>query len=299
MQSSCENIEKTCTFLESLLQAVDLFGVPPIPFVGLAGHRFYNPPAPHLEVCFLVEGACPDLRIGDQPHPLANGQLSLHTVHHGNYSTPHEMRAWCLFFAVDALNLRTDFEAAPLALTLAISDQEAMANAFHDLASLCYEAGRTVGYFDPEMLYEQQDTLGRPGLGYQIKGAVLGLLGRILSEAGPPDPQGSHLPAALRQTLGELCLRYQDASLGLPDLARSVGLSPNHLGRLFREHLGQPPMQYLQALRLEQARNLLRHTDLRVNEIAWQVGWRDPLYFSRLFKRETGCSPSTFRRRHR
>jgi AraC-like DNA-binding protein len=61
--------------------------------------------------------------------------------------------------------------------------------------------------------------------------------------------------------------------------------------------MGISPMQYVQHLRLEEAKRLLRSTDLPIAEIAEQVGFADALYFSRLIHRESGVSPSLFRQR--
>jgi len=50
-------------------------------------------------------------------------------------------------------------------------------------------------------------------------------------------------------------------------------------------------MRYFRRLRISRARELIQHTDLRIRDIADQVGFRDPLHFSRVFRKETGRSP--------
>ncbi len=83
--------------------------------------------------------------------------------------------------------------------------------------------------------------------------------------------------------------------LSLEDLAARYGMGAQRFSYCFaRAHRGRP-MNLLVALRLEQAMRLLQ-TDMRVKDVARAVGYEDPLYFSRLFKRHYGCAPSAARR---
>lgn len=83
-------------------------------------------------------------------------------------------------------------------------------------------------------------------------------------------------------------------------LAALIGVTPQHLGRLFRRSLGQPPLEYLARLRLNRALQLLvERPDLRVHEVGAAVGYPDPNYFIRLFRRREGRTPGEFRALHR
>lgn len=79
-------------------------------------------------------------------------------------------------------------------------------------------------------------------------------------------------------------------------LAASAGYSVAHFISLFRLSFGMSPKEYQLCRRIEKAQTFLRSTDLPVGEIARRVGYSDPLYFSRLFRRRTGLSPTEFRR---
>ncbi len=78
-------------------------------------------------------------------------------------------------------------------------------------------------------------------------------------------------------------------------LARRAGLSPRTLGRRFRQATGTSPQAYLQQQRITTARELLRSSNLSVNEISWRVGLQDVSYFSQLFKRHCSMSPGAYR----
>ena len=84
-------------------------------------------------------------------------------------------------------------------------------------------------------------------------------------------------------------LRIQDL------MEEKLGYSYAHLCRLFRARYGIPPLKYLNAICVSRARLLLRDTDIPVAAIAQRLGFRDPLYFSQLFRRITGQSPSRCR----
>lgn len=80
------------------------------------------------------------------------------------------------------------------------------------------------------------------------------------------------------------------------ELAREVGLSPDHYTRVFRALIGRSPRALIQAARLDRARQLMRESALSLSEIAEQTGYSDVFQFSRLFKSQMGVSPSRWRR---
>jgi len=84
--------------------------------------------------------------------------------------------------------------------------------------------------------------------------------------------------------------------LSLEDLAALARLSPRHFASRYRQHTGYPPLQHFQHMKMEAACQLLDSTDDSVKTIAAAVGYRDPLYFSRVFQRTLGLSPSDYRR---
>lgn len=81
------------------------------------------------------------------------------------------------------------------------------------------------------------------------------------------------------------------------EIADAIGVSEDYLSRVFHSDLGLSPWDYLNRYRIEQSKGMLRHSSTPIRVIACQVGFRDPLYFSRVFRRLTGRSPSAFRKR--
>lgn len=77
-------------------------------------------------------------------------------------------------------------------------------------------------------------------------------------------------------------------------LAAIAAMSPSHFAHRFRQRFGQSPMAAVREERLDLAAALLRGTGLSVGEVARAVGYRDPFYFSRLFHRYRGASPSAY-----
>ncbi|WP_292214820.1 response regulator transcription factor [Butyrivibrio sp.] len=88
---------------------------------------------------------------------------------------------------------------------------------------------------------------------------------------------------------------YAEEELSLNSLAAHVNFSPNHLSAVFKQETGQPFIKYLTDYRMEQAKDLLCTTSKRSNEIGALVGYKDPHYFSYLFKKTQGLTPTQYR----
>lgn len=78
------------------------------------------------------------------------------------------------------------------------------------------------------------------------------------------------------------------------ELSRMCSMSETGLRRKFREYLGQPPLDYQTGLRIRKSRELLLERKYNVTEVARLVGFEDVNYFSRLFKKRVGVSPTAF-----
>jgi transcriptional regulator GlxA family with amidase domain len=83
--------------------------------------------------------------------------------------------------------------------------------------------------------------------------------------------------------------------ISIAGLAGHLGVSSRTLNRRFQQATGFRPQAYLQSLRIAQGKDLLRHSNLAVSEIAWQVGLQDVSHFSRLFRQHVGMTPLSYR----
>ena len=90
---------------------------------------------------------------------------------------------------------------------------------------------------------------------------------------------------------------YEEEELSLNLLASYVNFSPNHLSMIFSQQTGQTFIKYLTDFRMNKAKELLRGTGKRSSEISQEVGYKDPHYFSYLFKKTQGMTPTQYRGR--
>ncbi len=84
--------------------------------------------------------------------------------------------------------------------------------------------------------------------------------------------------------------------LSLRALARRAGISPSRFSALFKEQTGVSPIEHHIRLRMQAACHLLDTTAMSIKEIAGHLGYDDPYYFSRIFRKVTGSSPAAYRR---
>lgn len=98
--------------------------------------------------------------------------------------------------------------------------------------------------------------------------------------------------------LGNYIQENLHRALGVSELSEQFHLSHNEIYTIFKKHFDSTPAAYVKKCRLEHAAALLTSTSLPVCEIARACGIPDYNYFSKLFKREHGCSPTVYRKRH-
>lgn len=99
----------------------------------------------------------------------------------------------------------------------------------------------------------------------------------------------------VQQARAHIDRHYADANLSLTEVAGQVHLSPSHFCTVFSQESGRTFKEYLTEIRIQKARELLRTTTLKSFEIAEQIGYADPHYFSYVFRKHTGQSPTEFR----
>lgn len=88
---------------------------------------------------------------------------------------------------------------------------------------------------------------------------------------------------------------YANENISLNDIAAYVNLSPSHFSTVFSRETGSSFIKYLTDLRINKAKELLKCSDLRCSDISAAVGYKDPHYFSYLFKKTQNCTPMQYR----
>lgn len=111
--------------------------------------------------------------------------------------------------------------------------------------------------------------------------------------------RGQGEPKATQRVLATIAQMKKElgASRSVADLAALADLSPSRYSELFRRCTGRSPKEYLMRLRIHRAAQLLDTTDLSVQAVALEVGFSDPLHFSRAFRRVHELSPRKYRER--
>lgn len=100
---------------------------------------------------------------------------------------------------------------------------------------------------------------------------------------------------ALKKSLEYIEANYMRESLSLNEIAAAQEVSPNYFSAMFSQEMQMTFVEYVTQKRMEKAKSLLRETEMRSNEIALAVGYKNPHYFSFVFKKTQGCTPREYR----
>jgi AraC family transcriptional regulator len=125
-----------------------------------------------------------------------------------------------------------------------------------------------------------------------IEGLVLELLAGASRDLWSPGP--GEVPRWLGQARDLLHARFAER-LDVEGVARTVGVHPVHLARVFRRHYRRTPGDYVRRLRVEHACRLLSGSDAPLAEVALAAGFADQSHLTRTFRRLTGTTPAAFR----
>ena len=113
------------------------------------------------------------------------------------------------------------------------------------------------------------------------------------SELIPQQPEEVPLVAAIKAYLNLRC----EENVRIEDVCRAFGYSKSFLSRLFREHTGQSLAAYSRMRKIERAKELIRQGNLNFAQISAKLSFEDPQYFSRVFKKECGMTPTEYKNR--
>ncbi len=119
-------------------------------------------------------------------------------------------------------------------------------------------------------------------------------LERLLLTIAKTVSENSQIPRALERSIRHIHTDY-NKKISIPDLAAIENLSNSRYIALFKQQMGMSPMTYIIKMRMSAAAELLRDTDLTVKQIGILVGYHDPHFFSKLFKKHMGISPKEYK----
>lgn len=88
---------------------------------------------------------------------------------------------------------------------------------------------------------------------------------------------------------------HYNKDVSLDDISRRVNISPYYFSKIFKEETGQNFIEYLTNVRIDKAKELLKDTNYTMKEICVMVGYQDPNYFSRSFKKNVGVTPTEYK----
>lgn len=129
------------------------------------------------------------------------------------------------------------------------------------------------------------------------EGILMELLGALLD-----DVQQQSIPPhkwVLAKELEKYILNHFKEDIKIDQLAQHVDRTPNYVSSIFKEVTGQSPIEYVHQLRISTAQDLLTHTNMNIAEISDYLGFCDPTYFNRVFKKICGQPPSALLRKRK
>jgi len=127
----------------------------------------------------------------------------------------------------------------------------------------------------------------------QLRAETAGLLDKLA--AAWDAYRGRHEPDVV-QRIKAYILERSHEDISLETIAKRVGLSPFYISKLFKDQLGVNYIDFLTECRIERAKSLMADPDKSLKEIAFDVGYSDPNYFSKVFKKSCGVAPTEYRK---
>lgn len=135
-----------------------------------------------------------------------------------------------------------------------------------------------------------------PAAEARMLGGLYLFLGALMEEPGGGQPRQSTARQYVDQAVKYISHNFS-RDITIEDIADFVGISPSHLYRVFSQELGMPPTKYLTNYRISEACALLRGSGMSVSEVAASAGFKDPLYFSRVFRKVKGVPPTAYEKK--
>lgn len=273
----CIYMDNICAILEKTIHWAGRIEKIPVVFARPCRSRMLTDPRPLLEFYFHVAGRNFEAVVDDLRQIVKPGDLVVMNAHRGNRGLCRDKWFyWCVSFDIHEYSVFDFLAEKPLLLKAPVRHIPAVKKGF---SGVVREYGR-------------QDPLQA----LRMKAAVLSFLATLWENVAPRSSGFRSYSPPIEKVLERIHIHYTDKNLRLNQLAAAANLSADHFGRLFKQELGTSPVKYLTQYRITRARELIQRGNLSVKEVASEVGFRDPLHFSRVFSALTGSSPSQFKK---
>lgn len=241
----------------------------------------YHVSCPYSKLYYIRKGECELVIEGNTYHALPGMLFFIpaHTQHSYYHINDNHVEKYWMHFDLKTGDPQA-FKSLGLPYYVIVPETKALDSQFQEIISLS----------------RQMDLASR----MQEKAAILNLfsaylrLAQAAGYASVPDTTAS--PEKDLQQVIQYMSHHLSDKLSVSELAGLLHVHPNYFIRLFKTHMGMPPLRYQNMLRVERAKSLLENTALPVSEIMQQVGFEDSSTFSRFFKHYTGYNPMHFRK---
>ncbi|MBQ7206697.1 MAG: helix-turn-helix domain-containing protein [Lentisphaeria bacterium] len=256
--------------------------------------RRTKPEPSHTHDCMelmYIRGGAACCRVNDRHYPVVRGDVyafSPGDVHSFSISGPLSYDTLLFSMELFSPEERAELLGNPLfscwcrpgsfrekKLSFPVAAAGGLDAAFDELAAECQRPGRCNGVLRRALL--------------------LRLLFIILGKGTPVGASSSRRDLQL-SSLFNFITTHSCEKLSRARMAGAAGVSPGYLNEFMRRSIGQGAAEYVIRCRVEQARDLLEHTEKSVSEIAVSVGFYDTSHFIRAFRRHTGMTPGAYRK---
>lgn len=232
-----------------------------------------------LEMHYIVDGAA-DMVLGQETLPVQEGDLVVvnsNTLHSGKCTRP-PYKSYVLILDV------ADFSAE-------------LAKKNDIFVSLIRNDPVIRDYFQRMFREIEEKGVGYKSLCRGLLTELLVHLSRNYVDESLPERESARRKKNLERLNGVLCFieDHHQQPITVNQLAEMACLSEDRFGHLFREVVGQPPLKYINQIRLRKAMNLLKTGAYTVTEVADAVGFQDYNHFGRLFRKAYGATPNRIR----
>ncbi|MBS7262291.1 MAG: helix-turn-helix domain-containing protein [Eubacteriales bacterium] len=230
------------------------------------------------KIYFILDGEGTITIDGTEYHPHADQIVLIpkgsRVISSNNPDKPY-YKYWCHFhsYLID----KSIFNIIKIAACFTVSNPNLMIKLFNTL----------VLNFESEKPYSK----------LVARAALMQIIAQVFKESGSDSAQlASEFPVDALERINTYVWENISRHITLDELADVLHFHPNYFIKFFNKYFGVSPLQYVSQVRIEEAKQMLRVSDLSIKEIAVRTGFYDLYHFSKRFKKMTGYSPTDYRR---